>query len=124
MGVDLTLMPLECDHEGVHGKPAFQFSHSMLNIERRRELWPLIEKLARGRVSTDFTGFMGEGSDGEYGYGKVRDDAYGQPIQWAKAGDIAKLANHNAVTNDARNRAVWAYLSALDPDTKVALYWH
>ncbi len=124
MGVDLTLLPLDCDYPTEDDRPAFQFSHSMLRTERRRELWPLIEKLEQGEVSPGFTSFMGTGPDGEHGYGKTVETAYGSPVKWATAGNLAKLATNHAVTNDAKNRAVWAYLSALDPDTKVALYWH
>ncbi len=124
MGVDLTMLPLDCDREADEHGPALQFSRSVLGVERRRELWPLIEKLEQDEVSSSFSSFMGTGQDGEHGYGNTTETPYGNPLKWARAGDLAKLATNQAVTNDAKNRAVWAYLSALEPDTKVALYWH
>ena len=124
MGVDLTLLPLEADHPAEGDKPAFQYSHSMLNIWRSQALWPKIENLTQERVSAGFTSFMGRAADGEHGYGKTTKDAYGEPIMWAAAGDLAKLAKSLQASDNPQNRAVWAYLSALQPETKVALYWH
>lgn len=118
MGVDLTMLPLDADHSD------FQFSHSMLGVERRRELWPLIEKLEQGGLSSNFQSFYGPGLNGEPGYGTTAETPYGEPIKWASAGDLAKLSTHNTITDNAKNRAVWAYLSELPADTKVALYWH
>jgi hypothetical protein len=141
MGLDLALLPFESD------SPSIVFSHSILNCWRRRELFDVIGKLpsvpinpemegktrkdveaedkAKKRpLSTRFTSYLATLPNGESGYGETTHDPYGSPLRYTLAGDLVKVGKHDGVTDNARNRAVWAYLAELPPDTKVALYWH
>jgi hypothetical protein len=79
-------------------------------------------------VPKGFTSFRGHphGGKGDYGYGDTRETPfYGDPLRLARAGDLVRLfASHQGVTDNADNRAAWAYLACLPPDNWVALYWH
>lgn len=120
MGVDLRLLPIECEHENLW------YSHSMLSLERRRELWPLFAELEKtsGVVDPSFTSFCGRQDNGENGYGKTLETPYGQPLTYLTAEQILTLKDHEAVQDNTTNRAIWAYLAHLNPKMKIALYWH
>ena len=122
MGLDLSLLPFDADHEGL------AFSHTVLDCERRRVLFDqilAIEK-AHGRdVPERFTSYLSR--DDKYEdthYGVTKDTPYGEPLKYVTAGQLVPLESRPEV-EDCKNRAVWAYLGALDdPQTKIALYWH
>ncbi len=144
MGVDLHLLPFESDH------PGNRFSHSVLNCWRRRELWDEISKLPSVPIDPEmpqktrkdfkdeadgkkkplrsernaFYSFLATGKDGEHCYGETTHDPYGSPLRYVFVVDLMKVREHEGVTDNARNRAIWAYLAELPGDTKVALYWH
>lgn len=111
MGVDLTLLPL--DYERENSGSAF----SRLNLERRRELWDEFVKLPEHPISR-VTGYMGDE------FGDKTEDPYGTPLKWVYAKDLLPLKNHEAVQDNDQNRAIWAFLEALNPDKKIVLYWH
>lgn len=122
MGVDLRLLPIDGDHGTV-----VNFSHNVLSLERRRELWEPIAEIekAHGRdVPENFDSFIGRRADGETGYGRTIESPYGTPVRYVRAADLLPLAEHEAVTDNPKNHAAWAYLAALPADYKVALYWH
>ncbi len=122
MGVDLDLLPFDCDQGN------FAFSHTLLNCCRRRELWETLSAMEnqRGRkVPSGFTSFRSR--DNKYEephYGTTIDTPYGTPLKFLLVEDLLLLVNHEAVQDNAKNRAIWAYLAQLPPETKVALYWH
>lgn len=111
MGVDLTLLPL--DYENNDSGTAF----SRLHLERRRELWDDIEKLPKKPIGS-VTGYMGDE------FGRQTEDCYGGGLKWVHAKELLPLKDHEAVQDNDTNRAIWAYLAALRPDTKIVLYWH
>lgn len=118
MGVDLRLLPFDADF----------FSHTVLDCERRHELWPAIEKVEtrNGRdVPDNFQSFIGRSDrfDGTC-YGTTIRTAYGENLKYVLVSDLLPLASHGAVQDNEKNRAIWTYLSQLKPETKVALYWH
>ena len=124
MSVDLYLLPFDCDH------PSIVFSHTVLNCDTSYSLWEKIGALPAFPVQAGFTCYLSrepiEG-DEEYAephYGEVKADAYGTPLHYALAGSLAQLRREPAVDGSPTNRAIWAYLAALPPMTKVALYWH
>lgn len=123
MGVDLSLLPFDCDHG-----TSFSFSHTLLELERRRELWDPIysmETESGEPAPENFTSYRGDpGADGEHGYGKTTKTPYGDRIRFVSAFLLCKLKDHEAVRDNWKNRAIWAYLAELPPETKVALYWH
>lgn len=117
MGTDLTLLPVDVM------QPVVSFSHSMLGLERRRELWPEVEKVdaEHGQlVPAGFMAYVARRPDGEPGYGMLKEDAYGSPYRMVPAGVLAKI-----ITDDhPKNRAVRAYLEALPEDHWIVLHWH
>jgi hypothetical protein len=122
MGVDLRLLPFEADNAG-----GISFSHSILSLERRRELWDPIAKIeaAHGHdVPDGFCSFLSRGKDGDTCYGRTTTTPYGSRLKYVTAGDLKQLANHPAVTDNHINQAIWAYLACLPDSTKIALYWH
>lgn len=112
MGVDLTLLPIDYEHND--GGSAF----SRLMLERRRELWPDIEKQLPVHPIAKITGYMGDNFEAR------AHDPYGTPLTWAYAKDFSSFKDHEAVQDNDTNRAIWAYLAALNPETKIVLYWH
>ena len=123
MGVDLTLMPLHSDDD-TYGWVAFD----MFELERRHELWPLIEALPRHKtpsiVSTFRSTIESGEHEGEDTYGPTPTDPYGNPLEWTTAADLLTLKGQPTITDNFKNRAVWAYLGELPPDWKIILFWH
>lgn len=111
MGVDLTLLPLDYERDG--SGSAF----SRLNLERRRELWTEIAKMPMHPIAK-VTGYLRDN------FGDETEDCYGSPLQWAFAKDFAVFKDNEAVQDNDLNRAIWAFLATVSPDTKIVLYWH
>lgn len=119
MGLDLTLLPFDCDQGD------FCFSHTMLDCERRRDLFEAVmEALRETPVPDKFMSFRGRTQEGNSCYGVTTRTPYGEPLGWVQAGDLVKLGSHVGVLDNYLNRAVWAYLEKLPYQTKVALFWH
>lgn len=120
MGVDLTLMPLTADH------PGLLLAHSMLLVERRRALWDAVNVVPSRPAEAPVHCHLGDVRRGEEErrYGPCTKDPYGTPLELCRAGDLAVLADHDGVTSAPMNVAIWAFLKALPPDHRIALYWH
>jgi hypothetical protein len=119
MGLDLSLLPFDCDHED------FAFSHTMLDCDRDDELFDALQALPSLRVIPNFTSFRCRDDDGDSHYGPTTVTPYGEPLTYVKTKDLlhhAALAVRNK--GYGKNKAIWAYLACLDPQTKVALFWH
>jgi hypothetical protein len=116
MGVDLTFLPLL-------GKD-FWAAHTMIQVERRSELWPEIQALQRLDIPKPLSCHLAYGEDGERRYGDTETDPYGDRLKWTTAGQLVTLAKRDGVTDNWTNRGVWAYLSHLPADWPVVLYWH
>lgn len=112
MGVDLSLYPVKYSLE-----TGEELSFSILSLERRRELWPLIEEIESHPVK-EATGHFGDN------YRTITKDPYGTPLRYVRAKDLLALQDNEAVQDNNLNRAAWAYLSAIAPETKIILYWH
>jgi hypothetical protein len=134
MGLDLYLLPFDS-----YPVPSFQFSHTILNCHRSpifEEIQKIEEKTGKP-VSENFYSFLGthrlpegyvvgEGEQvcEEHGYGVTKTTPYGEEIYCVLAKDLVALAKRKGVTEYRKNKAIWAYLAGLDPETPVALYWH
>lgn len=121
MSVDLYLLPFDCDH------PSIAYAHTLLSCDTSYSLWDKITDLPAFPVQTGFTCFVSQDPTEVYGnthYGEVTADCYGKPLQYVLAGALAQLRAAREVQESPKNRAIWAYLCALEPTTKVALYWH
>jgi hypothetical protein len=114
MGVDLRLLPFDADQGD------FAFSHTILEVNGSRDLYKKIKQLRSMPVPKDFTSFCAVGSDGESTYGLTKETPYGEPLEWALAGELCDILSRS----DDYKKAVYGYLQHLSPDTKVALYWH
>jgi hypothetical protein len=119
MGLDLTLIPFDCD-TGV-----LAFSHTVLTLDRYRELFEDIGLLNQLPIPAKFHSFCGRhlGCD-EPGYGQTEMTPYGEPIKCVLAGDLVKIGGKHLEKLNRKTLGVFAYLACLDADTKVALYWH
>jgi hypothetical protein len=117
MGLDLRLLPFDADF----------FSHTILDCERRSDLFEAVLKV-EGKIGRDvpdnFQSFTGKSADASPCYGKTIRTPYGENLKYMLAGDLVKFAKHVDVTDNEKNRAIWAYLTELNPSNKVALFWH
>ena len=119
MGVDLRLLPLDCD------VPDIRFSYTVLECERRRGLWDKVSALPALEAESGIGCYVSRTNDGECGYGPLpATDAYGKPYKYTTARHLLTLTGEPGVTDSHKNRAIWAYLAELPPDTKVVLDWH
>lgn len=121
MGLDLTLMPFYAND------PTCSLAHTMIDCERRRDLFdailPIEEK--RGRdVPADFRTFRSREDDQDSHYGLTIETPYGERLKYVRAIDLMPLASHEGVTDNPLNRAAWAYLKELPGTWPIALYWH
>lgn len=112
MGVDLTLIPVDCEMDNLN------FGHSKLSLERRRELWDaIIEAKIAKPFGKPFSCYAGES------YSEETEDCYGQSLTYALVNDLLKLFDHEGVVDNYTNRAIWAYLRELPANNKIILYW-
>jgi hypothetical protein len=123
MGLDLTLLPVDYEREG------WGYAHTALALDRDLDLLDRIRTLPSTPVPASFDTYRGWRESDEYGYGNTQHDGYGAPLRCVEAGALVPLSStvpHPAAptTTSEANRAAWCYLAALEPHTRVALYWH
>lgn len=117
MGIDLNLLPFDGDW------PNLAFSHTVLVCERHQDLFDVLVELPGEHVPKGFSSRLGRGPDGETTYGETQETPYGEPLLWVTASQLVAWSPHPGVQGNWRNRAIWAYLAHIPPQTKVALYW-
>lgn len=115
MGVDLKLLPL------LHGD--FWTAHTILDVNRRRELWPEIAAQVRDQVPEPVNCYLAIGKDGDPAYGPVAKDPYGSPLTWCTAGNLWSLKLHRGVQDNWQNKAIWEFLGQMPKDWKIVLFW-
>lgn len=123
MGLDLTLLPFE-HPETDNG---WAISHCVLYCERRRALFADIGQLEENIgvvVPQQFGTYLSREGGKDTHYGNTQDTPYGDPLRTVTAGQLLGFATLDDVTDNPRNRAIWAYLAQLPAETRVALYWH
>lgn len=120
MGVDLALLPFDGELSD-----DVAFSHTVLDCFRRRELWEHIEALPDEPVPARFDTYLSHDDAWDEGthYGNTQRTPYDTPVRCVRVADLLPLRHHQGVQDNPKNRAVWAYLAELPPDTRVALYW-
>ncbi len=121
MGLDLYLLPFDCDNPGI------SFAHTLLSCQRRGDLFDVLSTLLGATpVPDDFTSFLGyhPAPCGEYGYGHTYEDPYGSSLRALTVAQLLTVSTHDGVQDNHKNRAIWAYLAELPPETRVALFWH
>ena len=120
MGLDLSLLPFDADGD-------ISFSHTILNCERRQELFEQLFQLdeAGQKVPEKFNSYLSRDEKYEDShYGLTTKTPYGEDLKYVKAVHLKAYASHPEVQDNYINRAIWAYLACLPDETKVALYWH
>lgn len=118
MGVDLRLLPFDADLNNNY------YSHTVLDCQRRWELWNEINKLEQYPVPDNFTSFSAYLDCGHTGYGITIETPYGMRLKYVLVQHLCKLKDYPGVIDNFKNRAIWAYLKELPLQTKVALYWY
>jgi hypothetical protein len=116
MGIDLILLPIESED--------VMFSHTVLSCGRSRELFDEIMKLKSKDLWAALSTYVANNERGDPCYGKVEFDSYDAPLKYVAAKYLVSLASHEDVGSYPQNKAIWAYLAALPPETKIVLYWH
>lgn len=120
MGLDLTLLPFDADYDELC------FSHTVLSCDRNGQLFCEIMALPSEPVLEGFSSYMSNEVVGDFDgihYGPTKTTPYGEQVTFVKARQLCKLQEIAGLVA-YKNVAVWAYLQALDPETKVALFWH
>lgn len=120
MGVDLALLPFESDF----------FSHTILNFPRCSRFFETFRQETETPVPDRFNTYLSR--DDKYEephYGNTSTTPYGTPLGWIRAATVSKLVALHMVDciycgNSEQFNAVAAYISQLDLNTRVALYWH
>ena len=118
MGVDLLLLPIDYESKQL------SFSHTVLSCERDYMLFEEIQGLLISLstpIPDNLTTFVGrrEGVE-DTCYGGTITDPYGDQIRCVSVKWLLQVT----LEKIGRNKAIWAYLECLPPETKVALYWH
>jgi hypothetical protein len=122
MSLDLMLLPFD------NHPDAEPYSHTVLSMTGAGEVLEALQGETLWPVPNSFTSYVSRDSDTDRPcedahYGRTVTTAYKSPLRYATAGQLAPLVRLPSVQGTARHRAIWAYLAALPPDTKVALYW-
>ena len=120
MGIDLTLLPMTADADGS------AYGSTTLELDKQRELWPLIRSLHSEPVPPYFETLLSTEGPEEWDAcveGNTQVDNYGNPLMCVLVEQLLSLADHSGVRATYTNRAVWAYLAQLPADMRVALYW-
>ncbi|MFI5297396.1 MAG: hypothetical protein ACHREM_04800 [Polyangiales bacterium] len=99
-------------------------SFSVLEVDPSPVLFDALEELKGLPVPEEFESYVGcVGDEEEQGFGPTTSPFEGGSLLWVRAHLLCKFAQHEEVVDDATNRAAWAYLAALPPDTRIVLYW-
>lgn len=90
-------------------------AHDRLSLARDDRLWSLIQAVPSWDFVDGVAYYTDEGLDDE------NTDAYGEPLRFVRAGDLARVT----LPTDTHpwNRAVLAFVSTLPTDTRIVLYW-
>lgn len=115
MSVDLTLLPFDGEDSNL------AFSHTILNVYANYDLHDQIKKLPKLDVPASFTSFYSRQESDYTQYGVTTEDCYGQPVKYTTVKELLTIKDKYWT---CRSVPVHAYLKCLEPDTKVALFWH
>lgn len=130
MGLDLYMLPVDGDLP-----PKLFFAHNILSIDRNAIIGDIrdVAKKHAVKIPQPVSCFIGTGKDGESKYGQATEDPYGDPLAFVLAKHLKPLAWKVGVPDaemvedgykSRKNRAAFAYVTALPDDYKIVLYWH
>ena len=118
MGLDLTLLPFDGE---IDAETAF--SHTMLPMDRDRYMTALL-RISTRPVPDRFRSYTSRERGDEPSYGITTTTPYGERLEYVTAREFLNVCAALDMGVGSRTHAALAYLRELDPDTKVALYWH
>lgn len=111
MGVDLALLPYYGNSDEFNN-----FSHTVLQCNRNRDLFEMIEDVPSLDVDDGFCSYLSRDDKNEEShYGVTVETAYGNRLKYTQAKHLKPLIIDGPVG---------AYIQALDDNHRVALYWH
>jgi hypothetical protein len=124
MGVDLTLIPTHPADRQEAKQMGLTMALAEITLIRRARLWEAIEQLPSDAPAAPLQCHRARDErTGGHCYGRLTHDPYGKPITTVTAGQLSELRDRPEVTDNAANRAAWAYLDELPQRTPVALLW-
>lgn len=100
--------------------PVVSFAHTIIEAGSDPGVHEKIKRLPDQPAPENFSTYLARNNEGEPCYGKLTDDCYGRSLRMVRAGDLAKIKLR---TESERIRAAMAYVRALDPDTRIVLFW-
>lgn len=115
MSLNLTLLPFDCENP--------PFSHTVLPTYGGHDLHDAVKGLNQLPVPLEFTSYLSRQATDLVNttathYGRTTQTPYGEPVKYTIVAELLTL------DGELRQGAAWAYIAALKPDTKVALFWH
>ncbi len=116
MSVDLMLLPRYLGGSGL----------TVIELKGSNFLWREINKLPCHLVTDPIKSPLGvfEEDIANWEFRTLVVDGYDKALTWVFAKDLITL-HHEALNEDGcADRAAWAYLAELPPETKVVLYWY
>jgi hypothetical protein len=128
MGLDLTLCPNPFSNLGIEWDGRF-LAYDRISLKRNYTIfaqicpeinrdWNMREKQRCNPkpMPVPVAWYNDEGIE------TITEDAYGKPLTYVTAGELSKIK----VPKDTSdwNKAVFALIRSLDPETQILLYWH
>lgn len=118
MSIDLTLA-FDCDWNSRR-----VIAYSRLEVTQDYHLFALIRSLPQHQLPPKMEVLWYDDDGCRY----RTDDAYGAPLRWVKAIDLAKaffdFLSDSLKEEDSYTNATYHFLANLPPDTPVILFWH
>lgn len=113
MGIDLTLAIDRHESEDMRG---WFLCYDRLSVNRDSRLYAQVERVPSFLVpkSTKVSWYD------DPGIKTITEDCYGTPLKYVLAGDLAQAFKGCGWYN----KAIFAFLKALNPQTAIILYWH
>jgi hypothetical protein len=113
----LRLVPIEYSTDSIC------YGFTVLETDFQIDLMDAIQRLSDEPVSQIFESFLLIKGN-QYQRGVTLFDAHGNSLKSVLCHDLCELSTHKGVLQFQRNRAVWAYLKQLEPESKVVLFWY
>jgi len=123
MGLDLQLLPVEAD------RGSWGFSHTVLNWGSGYEVQEWIKDKPLTDPPDNFSTFLAYLPSGDPGYGKTTETPYGEPLRCIRVKYLLQSIPAGQMDvwlarRETMKCAILAFLQQLDPEMKVALFWH
>lgn len=113
----LRLVPVEYSTDSIC------YGFTILETDFQMDLMDAIQGLSDEPVPQIFESFLLIKGN-QYQRGVTLFDAHGNGLRSVLCHDLCQLLTHKGILQFQRNRAVWAYLKQLEPESKVVLFWY